>query len=94
MTKSKDAMRTNTTSITAEVTDETPRLALRPREAAKALGIGERLLWSLTNQGQIPHLRLGRAIVYPVSALEKWLVQRVQVSGASNEHGAASRVEP
>lgn len=52
------------------------RLALRPREAAKALGIGERLLWSLTDAGQIPHLRLGRAVVYPVDTLRQWLTEQ------------------
>lgn len=52
------------------------RLALRPKEAARALGIGERLLWSLTNQGRIPHVRLGKAIVYPVGELDRWLAER------------------
>lgn len=51
-------------------------LALRPREAAKALGIGERLLWSLTNRGEVPHVRLGRAVVYPVDRLRDWLAQQ------------------
>lgn len=54
-----------------------PRLALRPKEAAKALGIGERLLWSMTNAGEIPHVRLGRAIVYPVAALQEWLEKQL-----------------
>lgn len=50
------------------------RLALRPAEAAKALGIGERLLWQETNRGAIPHLRIGgKAIVYPIEALREWL---------------------
>lgn len=53
--------------------DRAHPLGLRPKEAARALGIGERLLWTLTNQGLIPHVRLGRAIVYPVSALEEFL---------------------
>lgn len=53
-----------------------PCLALRPKEAARALGIGERLLWSITNRGEIPHLRLGKAIVYPVAELERWLAER------------------
>ena len=53
-------------------------LALRPKEAAKALGIGERLLWRLTKQGHIPHVRIGRAIVYPVNLLREWLVQRAE----------------
>ena len=51
-------------------------LALRPKEAARVLGIGERLLWTLTNQGVVPHVRLGRAIVYPVDELRGWLTER------------------
>jgi excisionase family DNA binding protein len=57
------------------------RLALRPKEAARALGIGERLLWSLTNQGQIPHLRLGRSVLYPTEQLRDFLAQ--QAKGAT-----------
>lgn len=51
-------------------------LALRPREAARSLGISERLLWSLTNRGEIPHLKLGRATLYPVDQLQQWLRER------------------
>lgn len=51
-------------------------LALRPREAARVLGISERLLWSLTNRGEIPHLKLGRATLYPVAQLQRWLDDR------------------
>jgi hypothetical protein len=54
---------------------EPPRLALRPRDAARSLGIGERLLWSLTNQGIIPHVKLGRATLYPVRELRRWLTE-------------------
>jgi predicted DNA-binding transcriptional regulator AlpA len=50
-----------------------PRLALRAKDAALALGISERLLWSLTNQGAIPHIRLGRVLLYPVAGLRRWL---------------------
>jgi len=48
-------------------------LALKPAQAARALGISERLLWTKTNQGQIPHLKLGKRTIYPVGELEKWL---------------------
>ncbi len=54
-------------------TTPVPALALRPKEAARALGIGERKLWSLTNAGELPHARIGRAVVYPVRELEDWL---------------------
>lgn len=63
----------------------TPCLALRPKEAAKALGIGERLLWSLTNRGEVPHVRLGRAVVYPVDLLRKFLEGQAKRRGESRE---------
>ncbi len=56
----------------------TPRLALRPKEAAQALGIGERLLWSKTNAGEIPHVRIGKAVVYPVDLLRDWLAEQAR----------------
>jgi excisionase family DNA binding protein len=52
-------------------------LALRPREAAKALGISPRLLWQLTKDGHIPCVRVGsgkrRTVLYPVADLQAWL---------------------
>ena len=55
-----------------------PCLSLRPREAAAALGISERLLWSLTASGQIPHLKVGRAKLYPVNVLTDWLTRQAE----------------
>ncbi len=55
-------------------------LALRPREAAKVLGISERLLWQLTHDGHIPCVRIGtgkrRAVLYPVTELQAWLTRQ------------------
>ncbi len=58
----------------------TPVLALRPKEAAKSLGIGERLLWTLTKNGEIPHMRIGRAVVYPMDQLRDYLRKKSQAS--------------
>lgn len=66
---------------TQDSSDDFRRLALRPKDAARALGIGTRLLWTLTNQNLIPHTRLGRTIIYPVQQLEKWLSDRVDARG-------------
>ena len=71
----------NLLSLPERTASPTPCLALRPKEAARALGIGERLLWSLTHEGVIPHLRLGQAIVYPVAELERWLAERAGKGG-------------
>jgi predicted DNA-binding transcriptional regulator AlpA len=67
---------------------DAPRLALRPRNAAKALGIGERKLWAITadKTSGIPHVRLGKAVVYPVAPLEAWLARRAEGERSENRH--------
>ena len=46
------------------------RLLLTPRDAAAALAISERTLWSFTApRGPIPCVRIGRAVRYPVTSL-------------------------
>ena len=45
-------------------------LLMKPREAAKLLQIGERLLWELSvKRREIPFIRLGTAIRYSVESL-------------------------
>ena len=58
--------------------DPIPILALRPKDAARALGIGQRKLWELTadRTSAIPHIHFGRAILYPVRELQEWLADR------------------
>lgn len=68
----------NPTSVPVKTEPETPCLAMRAREAAKALGISERLLWEWTDKGVVPHVRLGKAILYPVDSLRDWLRQQAQ----------------
>lgn len=62
-------------------------LALRPRDAARALGISPRTLWGLTApRGPIPCVRVGagrrQSVLYPVVALHDWLSR-----GANAEKG-------
>lgn len=58
----------------------TPRLLITPREAAFALSISTRKLWSLTNAGEIPCVRLGRAVRYSPAALQAWIQGQQGVS--------------
>lgn len=67
-------------------TDLPSPLALRPREAAKALGICARHLWQLTKDGHIPCVRVGsgnrKTVLYPVADLQAWLTRTAaQVKG-------------
>ena len=59
------------------------KLYLTPREAACALGICERTLWTLTQCGSIPCVRFGRAVRYAVDALRE--LGKVQNGGKSHE---------
>lgn len=51
--------------------------ALRPRQAAEALGISARHLWQLTQDGLIPCVRVGtgkrKTVLYPTDSLRNWL---------------------
>ena len=57
---------------------EIPCLAMRTRDAAKALSISDRLLWEWTNKGVVPHVRLGTAVLYPVDSLREWLQKQAK----------------
>ncbi len=53
--------------------DEQPKLAVSAREAAAMLCISERLLWSWTKSGKVPHLRVGVRVLYSVESLRAWV---------------------
>ena len=53
-----------------------PLLLLNPREAATALAISPRKLWELTNCGDIPCIRIGRAVRYDPEDLKTWIEQK------------------
>jgi excisionase family DNA binding protein len=60
------------------------QLALRPVQAAKALGISTRTLWQWTKDGIIPHKRISGVILYPVDQLKEWLAQQAQAKGGQS----------
>lgn len=49
------------------------RLLLTPQQAAETLAISPRKLWAMTASGEIPHLRIGRSVRYPVNDLNHWI---------------------
>jgi hypothetical protein len=73
-------------------TQRVESLALRPRDAAKALGISARTLWGLTApRGPIPCLRIGhgkrQTVLYPVADLQAWLSRdAVPAKGGRDEN--------
>jgi len=63
------------------------RLLLNSRETARTLGISERKLWTMTKEGEIPSLRLGRSVRYSTNALDRW-IEKLQNPGNSHQMGA------
>jgi excisionase family DNA binding protein len=45
------------------------RLLVTAKEAAKMLSISARSLWTMTNMGTIPSIRIGRSVRYSVEDL-------------------------
>ncbi len=48
---------------------EKDKLLLSPREAAKMLSVCEKTLWTITQKGEIPMMRIGRLVRYPLDGL-------------------------
>ncbi len=52
------------------------RLGLRPAEVAEVLGLSERTIRQILPE--LPHLRIGSAVVVPVADLKTWLSEQAQ----------------
>jgi excisionase family DNA binding protein len=61
-------------------TSKDVKLLLTIQEAAEALGISQRKLWGMTDSREIPHVRLGRCLRYPVRELEQWINEHMEGS--------------
>ena len=64
-------------------------LAMRPRDAARTLGISPRTLWEWTRDGIVPCVRVGtgkrKTVLYPVADLQAWLSQRAKTDGGNHD---------
>lgn len=58
------------------------RILLTAREAAAALAISTRTLWSLTARGDLPAVRIGRAVRYDLVDLRSF-VEKQKKGGAA-----------
>jgi excisionase family DNA binding protein len=61
-----------------------PPLLLSIKDTAAALGISERTVWTLVNEGQLPHLRVGRRLLFSRAALEEWIAARHRAPNAAS----------
>lgn len=57
------------------------RLLVTPREAATALSVCEKTLWSLTKRGELPAVRIGRMVRYDLADLQRFINGQKGASG-------------
>lgn len=58
--------------------ETTTPLLWTARDAARSLAISERKLWTLTKEGAIPHVKIGRSVRYPADELRAWLAAQLK----------------
>lgn len=67
--------------ITAEPVNVVRPLLLTVAEAADALRISVRLLWTLTQSGEIRSVRIGqRGVRYAPAELQRWIDRQCEIS--------------
>lgn len=58
---------------TKTISEQPERLLLSARNAAHALSISTRSLWTLTNSGEIKSVRINRSVRYEIDALREYI---------------------
>ncbi|MCA9232822.1 MAG: helix-turn-helix domain-containing protein [Planctomycetales bacterium] len=53
--------------------EKKPVLLVDAKEAAQLLALSPRKLWAMTASREIPHLRIGRCVRYPLDDLREWI---------------------
>lgn len=56
--------------------DSGMRKLLKPDAVADLLGISPRTLWTITNAGDIPCIRIGRCLRYDEADLAAWIERK------------------
>lgn len=51
------------------------KLCLSAAEVSEMTGLSVSTIRTLTRRGEIPHIKVGRRILYPLTRIEDWLAQ-------------------
>lgn len=60
-------------------------LLLNVAEAALLLRLSQRTVWTLTAARELPHIRIGKRVLYPLDQMRQWIAVRVQGGTATIE---------
>lgn len=71
-----------------EITEVEAPLLLRAEEAAKLLSLGRSTVFQMMATGELPCVRIGRAVRVPRTALERWVRARSGEEGPDGKEAA------
>ena len=60
------------------MSSEIEKLLLKPSEAFKAMSIGRSTGYALIASGELPSVRIGRAVRVPVDGLREWVKRQTE----------------
>ena len=69
--------------IAEQSAEASDKLMIDLGQAADQLGVSERLLRSMVARGEVPHVRCGRRVLFPVAGLTRWVEERTVWPGAT-----------
>jgi len=58
-------------------TNQIDKLLLRPTEAAEALGVSRAFVYQRAASGELPSVRIGKAVRIPADALKNWIAEHI-----------------
>lgn len=61
---------------------------LTPEEAATYLGYKPGTIYNKANRGEIPHVKLGRALRFRLSELDRWIEEQDTAAKAATDDAA------
>lgn len=57
-------------------------LALKPKQAAKLMGIGTNAIYNLCHRADFPAIKVGAGYIIPTDALRNWLLRQAEQESA------------
>lgn len=65
---------------------ESKRLTYTAKELGALLGLSSKAVYSQVGRGRLPKpVHIGRRLLFPVSAVERWLEQQIEAAASQKE---------
>jgi excisionase family DNA binding protein len=66
-------------TIQTQKTVEALPLALKPKQAAKLIGVGTNAIYTLCHRADFPAIKVGSGYIIPTDALRNWLQKQSEI---------------